>query len=343
MVTKHVLAELVAGRRLSVDGADTAFEAIFSGEADEAQIAAMLAMIQARGPCVDEVVGAARAMRRHVLRVPAKSTEGLIDTCGTGGAPKTFNISTAAAFVAAGAEPPAGRPRARVAKHGNRSRTGRGSAEVLEQLGVNVAASVDVQARCLDEAGCCFSFAIHHHPATKHAVAPRKSLGFPTLFNLLGPLTNPAGARRQLVGVYAPGLVELEAGALAALGAERAVVVHGSDGLDEITTTGPTIVAHVENGSIRTGTIDPEALGIAPASLDDLRATTLEEAADAVRSILAGESGAKRDITELNAAAALLVAGTVDVLEEGLTLARISIDSGAAQAALDRLIETSRG
>jgi len=343
MVTQDVLAELVAGGRLGVERADAAFEAIFSGDADEAQIAAMLALIQSRGPCVDEVVGAARAMRRHVLRVPVTSTEGLIDTCGTGGAPKTFNISTAAAFVAAGAEPPTGRPRARVAKHGNRSRTGRGSAEVLEKLGVNVAAPVEVQARCLDEAGCCFSFAIHHHPATKHAVAPRKSLGFPTLFNLLGPLTNPAGAPRQLVGVYTPELVELEAGAPAALGAERAMVVHGSDGLDEITTTGMTIVAHVENGSVRTGTIDPEALGIAPATLDDLRAGTLDEAADAVRSVLYGKSGAMRDITELNAAAALLVAGTADVLEEGLVLARESIDSGRARTALDRLVEVSQG
>ena len=206
MEIDRVPSRLVAGERLSEDEASTVFEALLSGELDEAQIGCILSLIQARGVTVDELVGAARAMRAHVTPVPFTPREGevLIDTCGTGGAAKTFNVSTAAAIVAAASEPPPGSGirRVVVAKHGNRSRTGRGSAEVLAGLGVNIEASPEVQARCLKEIGVCFSFAMRHHPAMRHAAGPRRSLGFPTLFNLLGPLTNPARAPRQLLGVY---------------------------------------------------------------------------------------------------------------------------------------------
>ncbi len=342
MSIHDVLRSLLDGQSLTDDETEAVFEDIFAGNLDEAQIAGFLSLVQARGVTVDELVGAARAMRRHVLRVPAPITAGLIDTCGTGGAPKTFNVSTAVAFVAAGADPPNGRPRARVAKHGNRSRTGRGSAEVLELLGVNVNASVEVQARCLEEAGACFCFAIHHHPATKHAIGPRKSLGFPTMFNVLGPLTNPAAAPRQLIGIYDRTLVAKMGHTLARLGAERAMVVHGFDGLDEITTTDKTHIAHVEAGQVRLEDLDPAELGYERVALEQLQVTTLEDAAQVIRDVLDGKPGPKRDIVELNAAAALTVAGTAQNLEQGVELAKKAIDSGAAMASLEKMAEVSK-
>ncbi|MCA9287057.1 MAG: anthranilate phosphoribosyltransferase, partial [Phycisphaerales bacterium] len=238
---------------LSEPDAEFLFDSMFGGQLDQAQIAGVLALMAARGPTPDEVVGAARAMRRHVTPIPARHPESIIDTCGTGGAPKTFNVSTAAAIVAAGAG-------ARVAKHGNRSRTGRGSAEVLAALGVNVDASPEVQARCLDEAGVCFCFAIHHHPATRHATPVRKALKFPTIFNVLGPLTNPARASRQVIGVYDEGLVPLMAQALARLGCVRAMVAHSRDGLDEVSITAPTLVATVADGRLSMDELDPRPL-----------------------------------------------------------------------------------
>src|SRR5262245_5383945 len=214
-------------------------------------------------------------MRRHVTRVECPSPPGadtvVLDTCGTGGAQKTFNISTAASLVVAAASPHhQGKPGRRilVAKHGNRSRSGRGSAEVLQKLGVNVDAPPAIQARCLEQAGVCFCFAIHHHPAAKVAGPARRALGIPTIFNLLGPLTNPAGASHQLIGTYAPEFVDKLAHALARLGADRAMVVHGSDGMDEITTTGPTMIAHVAGTAVRTATFDPPTLGFPPARPD---------------------------------------------------------------------------
>ncbi len=239
-----LLNAIPAGPLCEVD-AETLFEAVLSGHLDQAQIAGVLSLLAARGPTTDEVVGAARAMRRHVTPVPASDPGSLVDTCGTGGAPKTFNVSTAAAIVAAAAG-------ARVAKHGNRSRTGRGSAEVLQALGVNVDAPPGTQARCLDEAGVCFCFAIHHHPAMRHAAVVRRALKFPTIFNILGPLTNPAGATRQLIGVYDEALVPLVAAALARLGSVRAMVVHSRDGLDEVSITAPTVVAEVSTRGITT-------------------------------------------------------------------------------------------
>ncbi|MEL6796134.1 MAG: anthranilate phosphoribosyltransferase, partial [Planctomycetota bacterium] len=233
---------LIRGDRLGEGETEAIFARLMAGELDDAQIGALLALLQRGGPTVDEVVGGARVMRAKVERVPFEPTgdQRLIDTCGTGGAPKTFNVSTAAAIVAAAAD-----ERVRVAKHGNRSRTGRGSAEVLQELGVNVDASVETQAACLREIGVCFCFAIHHHPAMRHVIGPRKSLGVPTIFNVLGPLTNPAGAKRQLIGVYAPHLVDLVAGALARLGTDRAIVMHSREGLDEIGLAGVTDAALV--------------------------------------------------------------------------------------------------
>ncbi len=345
MQIADALAHLVAGGRLSEDQAHDVFMHLLSGASDPAQIAALLALIQSRGASIDEIVGAARVMRSAVVRVPTPAGATIIDTCGTGGTPKTFNISTIAAIVVAAA----GRglsPTLAVAKHGNRSRSGRGSAEVLAGLGVNVDASPQTEASCLSQAGVCFCFAIHHHPAMKHAAAPRRALGFPTIFNVLGPLTNPAGADRQLIGVYRPELVEKVAQALARLGARRAMVVHGSDGLDEITTTGSTLIAHVEHGAagttVRTETLHPESLGLRLAKPADLIASDLDHAVRIARDVLEGKVGPASDIVALNAAAALVIGGAADSIAEGLALAKHTLASGAASATLAKLVSISK-
>lgn len=339
---QEILRRLIAGERLSEQEAELAFERILTGKADEAQIGAMLALMKQRGAATDELVGGARAMRRHVSPVSTDGLESLgavIDTCGTGGAPKTFNVSTVVAFVAAAAR---GRRRAIVAKHGSRSRTGRGSAEVLEHLGVNVAAGAASQRRCLEELGVCFCFAIHHHPAMRYAAGPRASLGFPTIFNLLGPLTNPARAPRQLMGVYDAALIEQIGETLRRLGVERALVVHGADGLDELSTTGENQVVDVQGESIRTYTLDPQELGLARAGLADLQETrTLDEAADVIRRILSAEPGPARDLVVLNAAAALVAADAAEGFDEAVSLASEAIDRGDALAALEGLIRLS--
>lgn len=348
MQVQDVLARLLRGETLSAEASDAAFDLLLGGGMDPAQIGSLLSLIEARGATVEELVGAARAMRRHVMRVPFPcgparqgTDDPLIDTCGTGGAQKTFNVSTAAAIVAAAVEPEPDGRRVRVAKHGNRSRTGRGSAEVLAALGVNVDASPAVQARCLERVGVCFCFAIHHHPAMKHAAGARRALGFPTIFNLLGPLTNPAGARRQIIGVYEPAAVEKVARALAALGAERAMVVHGLDGLDEISTVGTTLIAHVQDGRVRTEHVEPGHFGLTRRHIDDLRAPDLESAVRTFRSVIDGEPGPAREMVELNAAAALVVAGLASSIEEGLRAASAAIDAGRAAATLEALARTS--
>lgn len=342
-----LLAGLVDGRRLSEAEAEAAFGALLAGEMDPAQIASMLSLIQSRGVTADELTGAARMMRAKVERVPYDAPAGtvVVDTCGTGGAPKTFNVSTAAAFVVAGAEPSAGSGvrRVVVAKHGNRSRTGRGSAEVLGRLGVNIDAGPDVQARCLDTAGVCFCFAIHHHPAMKHAAPVRRALGFPTVFNLLGPLTNPAGARRQLIGVYKPGFVPLVAEALRRLGAEHAMVVHSDDGLDELTVTAPVTAAVVRDGAVSTERIDGESLGMRRCGIEQLRARDDAHAAEMVRAVLTGEPGPATDMVLMTAAAALVVAGAAASMTDGLSLARDSVGSGRALGSLGTLTRCSAG
>lgn len=337
---QDLLAQLVERRPLSEKQAEDAFNRILSGEADPAQIAALLSLIQARRPTIDEIVGAARAMRAHAQTVPytPPPSDSLIDTCGTGGAAKTFNVSTAAAFVVAGAQ---GERRVRVAKHGNRSRTGRGSAEALAALAVNVDAPPEVQARCLDEVGVCFCFAIRHHPAARHAAPVRQALAFPTLFNLVGPLTNPALAPVQLMGVFDPEYLETLAHALHRLGSRRALIVHGAGGMDEISTLGPTRAARLDELGVRADLIDPTPLALPTPSIEDLRARDLEHAARMLQDVLDGAPGPVRDIVALNAGAALHVAQAAPTLAEGLRLARRSIDSGAARAALEGLVRVS--
>jgi anthranilate phosphoribosyltransferase len=324
---KHLLAE----RTLSAEQTTAAFEAMMTGKVHHGEIGAFLALLATRTPTPDEILGAARVMRAHVDRLDSNvEPENLVDTAGTGGAPKTFNVSTAAAIVAAGAG-------ASVAKHGNRSRTGRGSAEVLRELGVDVDADRDAQRKCLEEAGVCFC-------ATRHVMPVRLALGFPTIFNLLGPLTNPAGARRQIMGVYDDRFVRPIAEALSSLGAVRALVLHSRDGLDELSINAPTHVAHVENGSVREDEVDPAALGLEPAPLDAVQATDLAHAAAMVHEVLTGaEQGPPRTITLLNAAATLVAAGRVDAIEDGLTLAAESIDGGHATTALEQLVLHSNG
>jgi anthranilate phosphoribosyltransferase len=333
-----ILKHLLAGGTLGADQTRAAFEAMMTGAVHHGEIGALLALLATRTPAPEEILGAAQVMRAHVdglaTRVPL---DRIVDTAGTGGAPKTFNVSTAAAIVAAGAG-------AFVAKHGNRSRTGRGSAEVLRELGVDVDAGRERQARCLEEVGVCFCFAIHHHPATKHVMPVRLALGFPTIFNLLGPLTNPAGARRQLMGVYDRRFLRPIADALAALGAIRAIVVHSDDGLDELSISAPTRVAHVEDGKVREETIDPAALGLGTAPREAVTARDLAHAAEMIRAVIEGrEQGPPRAMTLLNAAATLLAAGAVASMAEGIAAAERSIDDGSAREALAKLARMSHG
>ncbi|MBY0112038.1 MAG: anthranilate phosphoribosyltransferase [Phycisphaerales bacterium] len=331
-----ILAQLVALRDLRQEQAEFCLEELLAGRLDPAQIGALLALLQAKGVTTAELVGGAIAMRRHVTPVPlsAEMAARAIDTCGTGGAPKLFNVSTAAALVAAGAG-------AKVVKHGNRSRTGRGSAEILQALGVHVEASPAVQARCVEEAGVCFCFAIHHHPAAKHAAGPRRALGLPTIFNLLGPLTNPGGARRQLLGVAKRNQVDLIAHALAKLGCERAMVAHSLDGFDELSTTSTNTIAHVRGNQVVLETLDAATLGIARAKASELQSDTLEHASATIREILDGVVGPKLDMVVLNAAAALVVAGVAGSMADGLVKARASVMSGAAKRTLEQLVMIS--
>ncbi|MEM8836388.1 MAG: anthranilate phosphoribosyltransferase [Planctomycetota bacterium] len=340
---QDILARLLAGETLPESEAARAFEFVLTGRANESQVGAMLALIAVRGPALDELVGGARVMRAHATRVPVPDAirDRVIDTCGTGGTAKTFNISTGAAIVAAGARG-TDSERVYVAKHGGRSRSGRGSAEILQALGVNVDAPAPVQSRCLEEAGVCFSFAVNHHPAMKFAAGPRKSLGFPTIFNLLGPLTNPAGAARQLMGVYDERALELVAQTLARLGCARAMVVRGEDGMDELSTCAPTRVVHVEGASVRTETFDARSLGFARATHEELAARDLDEAARLLRSIVTNaHAGPERDIVVLNAGAALVVGGAAETVEAGVELATRSIEGGGAAEALDTLARVS--
>ncbi len=338
------LQTLVSGGTLDAPTAEAVFEHLLTGGLDDAQIGAVLSLIATRRTTPAELLGAARVMRRHVTRVPIEvgPGESLIDTCGTGGAAKTFNISTMAAIVAAAAEPGQGVSRVLVAKHGNRSRTGRGSAEVLAELGVQVDASPDVQAACLREVGVCFCFAIHHHPAMRHAAGPRRSLGFPTIFNLLGPLTNPAGATRQMIGVYRPEKVGVVAQTLQALGS-TGVVLHSRDGMDEVSTDAPTDAAWVGPTGLRVESIDPKRFGVLGAPPAALAARDVGHAAELARGALDGLSAAHSDAVALNAALALVVAGAAGSIADGLERARGAIGSGAAIAKLEALARVSRG
>ncbi len=336
-----ILKQLLGGQPLTEAQARQTFEQVLSGEWNDAQIGAMLALIAARpgGPTVDELVGGAKAMRSHVTPValPPGATGRLLDTCGTGGAPKAFNVSTIAAIVTVATAP----GQVRIAKHGSTSRTGRGSAELMQALGVNVAATPETQSHCLETVGLCFSFAIHHHPAMKHAAPARKALAFPTIFNLLGPLTNPAGAPRQVMGTYSRDLALKVAHTLARLGVEKALVVTSNDGLDELTTTDTNIIHTVEHGAVSTRVLDAVHIGLPRSTFADITVASLDEAAALARSILRGTTGPARDMVLLNAAAALIAADVAPDFRTGLSLAAGAIDSGAAAATLDALVAES--
>jgi len=306
---------------------------IMSGEATPAQIAAYLVALRFIGETPDVISGSARAMREACTPVATKQTN-VIDTCGTGGdGANTFNISTCCAFVTAGAGVP-------VAKHGNRSVSSNcGSADVLSALGVDISVGPDVMTHCLDEIGIAFLFAPSLHPAMKHAIGPRREIGVRTLFNVLGPLTNPAGAKRGVMGVYSAELVPTLARALADLGAERYFVVHGNDGLDEITTTTFTTMSVVDGGEVKDHHLDPTELGIEAPAPGSLAGGDPAHNATIIRSILDGETGPRRDIVILNAAAAIVAGGKADDLIGGLDRARESIDSGGARDKLERLAD----
>jgi anthranilate phosphoribosyltransferase len=325
-----------ASESLTRREAEAAMEELLSGRASDAQIASLLAALRDKGETVEELVGFAVAMRRHAQpifdsgRRPAGM---LVDTCGTGAdASGTFNVSTAAAFVVAGTG-------VRVAKHGNRSITSKcGSADVLETLGVNLTAPPERAGAAIEHVGIGFLFAPAVHTAMRHAMAARRQLGGRTVFNLLGPLTNPAGASAQVLGVFAARLTELLARALAELGVERAFVVHGSDGLDEISLSAATEVAEVRRGMIHRYTVEPEDFGLARAPLDAVSGGDAAANALIIRKILAGEPGPRREIVLANAAAALVAAGRASNFLEGVRLAAEAINSGAARDKLERLI-----
>ena len=327
---KPLLAQVAAGAALSESEAEAAFEIIMSGAATPSQIGAFLMALRVRGESVDEITGAARIMRAKALAIDAPP--GSIDTVGTGGdASGSFNISTASAFVVAGAGVP-------VAKHGNRAFTSKsGAADVLAALGVRIDADMAIVRACLWEIGLCFLMAPRHHSAMRHVGPTRVELGTRTIFNLLGPLSNPAGARRLLVGVFALEWVVPMAEVLGRLGAERAWVVHGS-GLDEMTTAGVTEIAEYHDGAVRRFTVTPEEAGLKRAALDDLKGGEPAHNAALMRELLGGAPGPLRDIVLLNSGAALVVAGKAADLAGGMALAAQSIDSGSAGRVLDRLI-----
>ena len=338
---------LVDRRDLSRIEAAAAMEAIMSGAATNAQIAAFLTALRMKGETVEELIGFAQVMRQKVVRIRTRGDEVaaltgtdremLIDTCGTGGdATGTFNVSTATAFVVAGAG-------LRVAKHGNRSVSSLcGSADVVEALGINLELTPQKVGRCVDEVGVGFLYAPLLHTAMKHVMPARREMGIRTVFNMLGPLTNPAGANAQIIGVYSAALTEPLARVLAELGTVRAFVVHGSDNLDEISNTGESRVSEVREGLVRTFAVRPEDFGMPRAAIADLRGGDREQNAQIIRGLLDGEPGPRRDIVLMNAAAALVAGGRARELKEGVALAGQSIDAGAARGKLQALIALSQ-
>ncbi len=336
MSLARALEVAVRGQEVPAPELEAAFAEIAAGGAPPLRVAALLVALRTRGETVAEIVAAARALRARAVRPTLALDPRSVDTCGTGGdGAGSFNISTAAAFAVAGAGVP-------VAKHGNRAASGRcGSIDVLEALGVRVDLPTETSARILGEVGIAPFFARRAHPALRHVAELRAELGVRTLMNCLGPLLNPIGVRFQLVGVYAESLLEPLAAALGGLGSERVLVVHGSDGLDEITTTGPTHAALLEGGRVRRLAIEPTRLGIPASKADDLRGGDAAENAAILLEVLAGEAGPRRDVVLLNAAGALWAAGRAGGLEEGLELAAESVDSGAARERLERLREAS--
>jgi anthranilate phosphoribosyltransferase len=334
---RETFLKLCRREDLTRDEAREIFLHIMSGQAPEAQIGGLLVGLAAKGTTAEELVGAATVMREKIIPVDINGAGIVLDTCGTGGDIRhTFNISTTAALIAAGAG-------VKVVKHGNRAASGRsGAADVLEKLGLKLETSPENLRRCLDRANICFAFARAHHPAMKFVAEARKALGIPTIFNLLGPLTNPGRARHQLLGVFAPELTDRLAMVLRELGSARAWVVHAEDGMDEISTIGPTRISELRDKHIHSWTLDPKDVGIDYARLSDLQIDSIDAAAQALTDILQGKSGPKRDIALLNAAAAMVVAEKAKDLPAALALARESIDSGKAANALQTLIAESK-
>jgi anthranilate phosphoribosyltransferase len=331
---KGLIAKAATGAALSREEAARGFDTMMSGEATPSQMGALLMALRVRGETVDEITGAVTVMREKMLRVSAPP--GAVDVVGTGGdASGSFNISTCAAFIVAGAGVP-------VAKHGNRALSSRsGAADVLAALGVNIEIPADRVGRCIREAGIGFMFAPAHHPAMKNVGPTRVELGTRTIFNLLGPLSNPAGVKRQMVGVFSRQWLEPIAQVLKNLGSEHVWVVHGSDGLDEITTSGPTHVAALENGMVRAFEITPEDVGLSRVKPEALRGADASHNAAALAEVLKGKKGPFRDVALLNAAAGLIVAGRAKDLKQAFALAETSVDSGEAARRLERLVTVS--
>jgi anthranilate phosphoribosyltransferase len=335
MTLPEAIEQLLQGKALTRDQARDVMDQVMAGEVTTGQLAGLLIAIRAKGETVEEMTGFVDSMRAHAT--PLDLPPGAIDTCGTGGdRAGTFNISTAAAVVAAGAGIP-------VAKHGNRAASSRcGSADVLEALGVDITLDARGVRRCIDVAGMGFCFAPTFHPAMRHAGPARKELGVRTVFNVLGPLANPGRVRRQALGVGAASLAPLMVRVLKDLGHERALVFYGEDGLDELTTTGRSRVFQLKDGEVSEYELDPRDLGLSRSRSEDLRGGTPPENANLLRQVLDGESGPRRDVVLLNAAAAVLASGRADEWAQALTVARESIDSGRARQVLDRLVETSK-
>ena len=334
MPLQDSIRKVVDGVNLTRDETVAAFNDIMSGNATPAQIAALIVGLRMKGESVDEITGAAQVMREKATPIIPQSCERLVDTCGTGGDRLgTINISTAAAFVAAGAG-------AVVAKHGNRSVSSAcGSADVLEALGVNITAGPATVKNCLDSIGICFLFAPALHGAMKHAIGPRREIGLRTIFNILGPLTNPSLAKRQLLGVFAPQMTESLAMVLANMGSVKAYVVHGMNGMDEVSTVDETQVTELNAGSIRTYRVRPEDFGFKRVPVDTLKGGTAQQNAGIIRQVLSGQKGPCRDIVVLNAAFAIAAAGICDTPRDGVSLAEQSIDSGMALQKLEHLVK----
>lgn len=332
---REAIDALVSGRSLTQDEAAGAMEEIMTGEATPAQFGAFVTALRLKGETVDEIAGLASVMRAKASRVSYPGA--LVDTCGTGGdGAGTYNVSTAAAFVAAGAG-------ATVAKHGNRAMSSQcGSADVLEALGIKIDLGPEGVQQCLKEVGMGFMFAPAFHPAMKYAAGPRREIGIRTVFNILGPLTNPAGARAQVIGVAIPDLAMKMAEALLRLGSKHALVVHSEDGLDEMSISSASTVCELRDGAISCYSVAPEDLGLSRAGADSIKGGSAQENADWLRGVLKGAAGPGRDMVLMNAAAALVAADLADTLKDGLALAAKSIDSGAALAKLEKFIEVSQ-
>lgn len=338
MTISEIISKVLDGNDLTPDEASSAMKLIMSGELTPAQIAGLLIALRMKGETSEEIAAFAKVMREFAVKIsPKVSGDVLVDTCGTGGdGSGTFNISTASALVVAGAGVP-------VVKHGNRSVSSLcGSADVLEHLGVNIMVDASEVERLVEQVGIGFLFAPSHHPAMKHAIGVRRELGVRTVFNILGPLTNPAGANAQVMGVYSPALTEKLADVMRLLGLQRSMVVHGS-GLDEISTAGETIISELRDGKIESYTITPEDLGFTRVSISALLGGDAEKNAQIMLDILKGEKGAMRDIVLLNAGAAIYVAGNAADIQEGIEIAANSVDNGAALEKLHSLVRETGG